>query len=429
MRLLNNDKIVIGYDLCNSYSQISYAYVDSDKVETVSSVAGAEIFSIPTVLCKKEGSNQWLYGKEAVRYAEENPGILVENLLQLAIDGEPVLIEGVTFQPVALLTLFVKRSMGLLSAIASPDKIVAMVITCEKPDARILEVLGQVFAGLQLKTDRIYFQSHVESFYYYMLHQQEELWSYQTLLCEYRDNYIQVYRMECNRRTKPVVVHIDEARYPFISYEPMPEGDSLRRDKMERMDEELLQLMEGICEDKIISSVYLIGENFTEEWLKGTLRYLCRGRRVFQGNNLYSKGACFGMLERLGESEAGRSHVFLGSDKLKFNIGMRIKRRGQDSYYALLDAGANWYEVEETTEFYLHEGNTVELMLTSIIGGKNKLAEIELEGLPEGVSRLRLHLYLQDERHLVAEITDLGFGEFREATHRVWEEILELGDK
>lgn len=426
MKLLNSGKIVVGLDLCDTYSQISYAGVDDGNVETVSSVAGGEVYNIPTVLCKREGVNQWLYGKEALRYASEGNGIMVENLLSLAIGGEPIQIEGESYRPEALLNLFARKCMGMLAQIAPVDKIAAFAITCEKLDNRILEVLGQVAAALQLKTDKVFFQSHMESFYNYMIYQPEELWNRQTLLCEYRDNSIQVYRMECNRRTTPIVVYIEDSRYPFTSYDPMPEGVVMRREKMERMDEECLHLLENVCNNQIISSVYLIGEHFSEEWMKESLRYLCKSRRVFQGNNLYSKGACFSILERFQPSETGRKHVFLGQDKLKTNVGMKIWRRGQASYHALLDAGVNWYEAEENFEFYLQEGNTVEIVLTSLIGGINRLAAITLEGLPEGVCRLRMHLHLKDEKHLTVEIKDLGFGVFRPATNRIWEEELEL---
>ena len=102
------EKVVVGYDLSDTYSQISYWLMGSDTVETISSVAGAEVFSIPTVLCKREGVSQWLYGKEALRYVQNNPGILVENLLSLAVCGEPVQIEGKGYKPEALLTLFLK---------------------------------------------------------------------------------------------------------------------------------------------------------------------------------------------------------------------------------------------------------------------------------------------------------------------------------
>lgn len=424
-RLLGNEKLIVGYDLGDDYSQISYCIADGD-VETLSSVAGAENFNIPTVLCKREQVNQWFYGKEALRYADENRGILVKDLLRLAVEGEEIQIEGKTFDPVALLTLFVKRSLGMLAAIAPPDRIDALMITCDELSHRMLEVLSQVVAGLKIKMNQVSFQSHTESFYNYMIHQPEELWTRQALLCDYRSGRVKVFRMECNRRTTPIVAYIGNEEYPFLQYEPMPDTESLRREKMERLDRELLELMTEVCGDTMISSVYLIGEDYSEEWMKESLRFLCRGRRVFLGSNLYSKGACFGMLERQSADEAGKNYVFLGNDKLKANIGMKILRRGTESYYALLDAGVNWFEAERTMECYLQDGNEVELMITPLIGKNGKIARIVLENLPAGIRRLQIHLYLKEENRLVAEITDLGLGELQSATGHVWQEEIDL---
>lgn len=104
-----NSKMVVGYDLGKVVSQISFCSLDGGDAETVSSVAGTEQYNIPTVLCKRSGVNQWFYGKEALKYAGEEDGILVEDLLTLADRGEDVLVEGESFDPVALLTLFVKE--------------------------------------------------------------------------------------------------------------------------------------------------------------------------------------------------------------------------------------------------------------------------------------------------------------------------------
>lgn len=431
MKLINNGKIVVGFDLCDKYSQISYANQNDGNVETLSLVAGAEHYNIPTVLCKKEGVNQWLYGREAWNYVREEKeeaqagGILIENLVSLALSGEPIQIEGESYQPEALLALFFKRCLGMLSQIAPLEKIGALMITCETLDERILEVLAQVVSGVRLKAERVFFQSHVESFYHYMLYQPPELWRTQTLLVECRENEMKISRLECNQRTTPVVVYVEEKTYPFQSME-LPEEEELRKEKQAYMDEEFLRLLEAECRNRTIASVYLIGDFFSEEWMRQSLRYLCKGRRVFQGNNLYSKGACFGMLERQQPSEMGKEHVFLGKDKLKTNIGMKILRQGQESYLALLDAGRNWYESDTKVEFYLQESNVVELIFTSLIGGNSRVAAIVLEGLPEGNSRLLMHLQLKDERHLIVELEDLGFGDFRPASQQHWREELEL---
>lgn len=314
MRLPGSEKVIVGYDLGNKYAQIScYVTGSEEEIRTLSSVAGSSVYTIPLALSKRQGVNQWFYGSEAIRYAGEEEGILVENLLKLARDGEPVQIDGAPIDPVALLTLFLKRSLGLLSQVTNTERIGALMITCEELDHRMLEVLTAATEGLHLKTDQICFQSHVESFYYYNLYQPEELWRHKTILCEYGDASIRTYCMECNRHTTPVVAYMEEREFPF----PVPESD-----------EKMQEIAKKLCENQMISSVYLIGEAFSRDWMKESLRYLCKGRRVFQGNNLFSKGACYGMMERLTPGENGKNHVFLGRDKLKSNIGMKVLRQG-----------------------------------------------------------------------------------------------------
>ena len=412
MRLPGSEKVIVGYDLGNKYAQIScYVTGSEEEIRTLSSVAGSSVYTIPLALSKRQGVNQWFYGSEAIRYAGEEEGILVENLLKLARDGEPVQIDGAPIDPVALLTLFLKRSLGLLSQVTNTERIGALMITCEELDHRMLEVLTAATEGLHLKTDQICFQSHVESFYYYNLYQPEELWRHKTILCEYGYASIRTYCMECNRHTTPVVAYMEEREFPF----PVPESD-----------EKMQEIAKKLCENQMISSVYLIGEAFSRDWMKESLRYLCKGRRVFQGNNLFSKGACYGMMERLTPGENGKNHVFLGKDKLKSNIGMKVLRQGEESYQALLDAGINWYEAQNTMEFYLLEGRAVEILITSLTGKGNRIARIVPEELQEGIIRLRISVEMRDDTHLKVELEDLGFGTFRAATHHIWKEEIEL---
>lgn len=412
MRLPGSEKVIVGYDLGNKYAQIScYVTGSEEEIRTLSSVAGSSVYTIPLALSKRQGVNQWFYGSEAIRYAGEEEGILVENLLKLARDGEPVQIDGAPIDPVALLTLFLKRSLGLLSQVTNTERIGALMITCEELDHRMLEVLTAATEGLHLKTDQICFQSHVESFYYYNLYQPEELWRHKTILCEYGDASIRTYCMECNRHTTPVVAYMEEREFPF----PVPESD-----------EKMQEIAKKLCENQMISSVYLIGEAFSRDWMKESLRYLCKGRRVFQGNNLFSKGACYGMMERLTPGENGKNYVFLGKDKLKSNIGMKVLRQGEESYQALLDAGINWYEAKNTMEFYLLEGRAVEILITSLTGKGNRIARIVPEELQEGIIRLRISVEMRDDTHLKVELEDLGFGTFRAATHHIWKEEIEL---
>ncbi len=425
MSFFSSDKLILGYDLGNEFCQISYALSDTGEVETLSQVAGGQSYNIPAALCKRFGVNQWFYGKDALRYAEEGQGVLVKNLLGQALDGEPVVLEGESFDPVALLALFFKRSLGLLTQVASSERIGALMITCEMVDSRVLEVLNRVIAAVHLKTDKVAFQSHTESYYNYMLRQPAELWANRSMLFDYRSSSIRVYHMESNPRTTPVVTFIDEQLHPFYEWEPLPEEEGARERQIGEMDGAFQRVAENAMVSQV-DSVYLIGDGFRQEWMRESLRYLCKGRRVFQGNNLFSKGACYGMQERLNVSKAGKEHVFLGRDKLKANIGMQVLRQGEESYCALLDAGVNWYEADCTMDFYIRNGNEITLLVMPLTGKNGKETKIILDDFPGSIARLRMHFYLEAENRLAIQIQDLGFGEFRASSRHVWQERIEL---
>ncbi len=419
-------KMLLGYDLGNAFCQISYAPSVTAEVETLSQVTGSQNYHIPTVLCKRSGASQWYYGREALRCAEEGQGILVRNLVEQAIDGELVFIDGDSFDPVALLTLFVKRSLSLLGQVASSDRIGGLLFTVEYLDGRLLEVLNQVVAGLHLRTEKITFQSHAESYYCFMLRQPWALWNNRSVLFAYRDSCIQVYVLECNLRTTPVVVYAEERELPFFLWEPLPGEEGEREARIRELDGGFLRVAQEVFGGKQVDSVYLIGDGFDQEWMKDSLRFLCRGRRVFQGSNLFSKGACIGLQERLAPSETGRSHVFLGKDKLKANVGMKVLRQGEESYYALLDAGMNWYEAETEMEFYIQDGNGFQVTVTPLTGRNGKQAQILLEDLPGSMARIHARFYLEEENCLTVEARDLGFGEFRPSQGHVWKEKIPL---
>ncbi len=415
--LLNStsENIIIGYDLTNTSSQISYQYLKSgSQVETLTAVAGQENYDIPTVLCKKCGVNQWLFGKDALRFYENDPleGILVDDLLQLAIKGEMVQLGGKGYDPVALLTLFVKRSLGLLSHIATLDKIYGILFTCEELTPRVIEVLTMVVNGLDLKNTKIYFQNYEESYYGYMLHQQQELWKEQSILFDYRGDAVKVMKLQKNTKTTPIVVYVEKMEKSF--------GGG---------DRAFLELAREVMTENTISSVYLIGEKFAGGWMEESLRFLCEGRRVFQGNNLYSKGACYCLAERLMPTPMGKEHVFLGEDKLKSNIGMFVLKRGQEAYFAILDAGVDWRDIAFECEIYLQDESSLELVVTPLLGGKVKMVELPLEGLylKQGeTTRIYMKFTMLQENLLSMEIEDLGFGMFREPVENVWKKEIAL---
>ncbi len=410
------DKIIVGYDLGEAYAQISYCSYENQVPETLSASA-EEKYSIPLVMCKRYGVNQWFYGYEAYKHAENEEGILVGDILKAALANEKIDIEENSYDAVSLLTLFVKRSLSGLYGATDTDRLEGIMFTCENLDAEMVRVLNDVVEGLALKCKFICFQSHAESFYQYMLHQAGDLWVRDVLLCDYTSDQMKLYHLSMNRNTTPIVAFVDKSEHHFFTPNAYP-------GVQDKMDARFLRILQENCEEQLFSSIYLIGEGFDEEWMQDSLQYLCKGRRVFQGNNLYSKGACYGMLERIIPSQIGKKHLLLGEDKLKANIGMQVYRNGQKNYLALLDAGIGWHEASKDFEFYLTEGNQFELVITPLNGRDVRYADVTLEGLPkrETPTRLYLEISMAEENKIKLYVEDLGFGEIAPSGYQKWTE-------
>ena len=426
---LHNGSVLVGYDLGEKYSQISYLVHGSGDVDTVATVVGTKQYNIPTMLCKLKGTNQWFYGKDAVKNAGEEGMIPVDGLISLARKGEKIELDGESFDPVALLTLYLRRSMALMNFIAPIDKIDAIMFTVEVLDDRMVEILTQASVNLGLKTTHIYFQSHTESFYFFMLHQPKELWNYQVIACEHDGMCLKTYRMECNKRTTPIVTLIEERIFETLIVPEETEEENIKQDAYHMADERFLGILRKMCEGRIISSAYLLGDGFRAEWQKESLKFLCHNRRVFRGNNLFSRGACYGLQEKLEPSEEGLRHVFLGKDKLKSNIGMNVLRQGKDSYYALLDAGENWYEAAKECEFLLADERELSFVITPLNGKNTEIKSMNLTGAGGGsgpYTRYRLKMSMGGPETVRIKVTDLGFGELFPASGHVWEETFDL---
>ena len=105
-----------------------------------------------------------------------------------------------------------------------------------------------------------------------------------------------------------------------------------------------------------------MGEGFDGKWYEESLKILCgAGKRVFAGNNLFAKGACYRAMDELKNPEE-RAYVFLGEDKIPYNVGLRAPGAGRESLYTLLNAGTSWYEAKAECEALLLEEPVLEFI-------------------------------------------------------------------
>lgn len=401
------DRVYIGIDINDRYAMISYYQLNMVEPETVSTIAGSEYYQIPTLLAKRKNLGQWYYGDDARKMAKTTEVICVDSLLKRAVNGENIRIEDETYEAWELLALFLKKVMDLPQKLGNISTCDRLILSVERLSRANMEVFWKIAPKLGLLPEQFMVIDHKESFYYFALSQPESLWIHDVYLFENDGKNIHYYGLKRNTRTTPQVVSIKESIKT-----PVEETNK---------DEEFLALLQKAFENQIITTVYLVGEGFEGGWMKQSLTHICRGRRAFMGNNLYSKGACYaGFLRDNGENW---NCIYMGENEMKFNLSLKIRDRGDVAFYTLISAGKNWFETKGECEVILSGTGEIDFWKQLPNSREAVIETLELTDLPsrpDRTTRLRISATPVSDEKIEVKIRDLGFGEIYRSTDKVW---------
>ena len=124
--MTDSRKLLVGYDLCEDYSQISYYNDKMFETETIKYGDEGHDDRIPTVMAVTEEKKEWLFGEAAMLSADLSEAILVEGLLEHVKNDEPHVIYGKEFEAVDILSRFFNKTLLLLKTEFPNDTVVAM---------------------------------------------------------------------------------------------------------------------------------------------------------------------------------------------------------------------------------------------------------------------------------------------------------------
>ena len=380
------NELAIGIDLGPESSQITFYNRQNSAPKTVSLVPGEENYQITT------------------------PKDLFSLVEQQRKDGETVLTD------------FFRQCLDLLATAGKPDRIV-VAVTMKHMNSTWAEAIQNAFGVLKVPPENVYLQDYRESFYWYTLNQRKELWTYHVALFECEKGKVTGYDLSVERKTRPALVTIGEKAMLYLD-EKIREGKG--DDAWNRIrDQKFLDMAKKMFGKKSFSSVYLVGDEFDKSWLTESLMFLCNRRKVFMGQNLYTKGACYGAMEYAGMSKVG-DYLYAGPDMIEQNIGMEMIIRGHQEFYPLISAGVNWYMARSECEFILDDISEIVLYSKSM-SGEQLSHTMKLPGLmdrPNRATRLRMELRFTGKRKCKVTVTDLGLGGLYPATWKNWEAVL-----
>lgn len=399
----------IGIELGSRFTMASYYRSQMKEPETKSPVAGAQTYRIPTALCKRKGIGQWYFSEEARKLAKTEEGIFIGDLLERARNHETIEAEE-TYEARELLLVFLRKVIRMVMPAKGAEGVTRCVFSLEKVTGEITELVQWMCGKLGLEEEQIMIQDNQESFYAYAVSQEKELWLYEVVLFYYGEKGLFQYTLLHDKKTSPQVSRVTEQYLGELSQHPA------------ERDQEFAGMVQKALDGKIVSSVYLVGEGFEGDWLKSSLQMICRGRRAFQGKNLYTKGACYaGVME---EHPRERETVYFCSYKTTRNIFLKTERGGREYMYPFVEAGKNLHQMNAVCRILL-EGEPVLDIWFQHPGSKEAVIEtMELEGLKPAEQkgcRLELCISSLEGQKLFLKVKDIGLGEILPGSGREWE--------
>ncbi len=407
-----------GLDLGEEITQLSVYSERTQAPESVSLSGQERDYLMPAVICCKETSGEWFAGEEALRVASRGGTELVRGLLERLRRGQEIRLGENFYTPEYLMERYLKRVLNTLRLRCGME-ITKLAVTVDRLTDELREKLLQIFLGLGLQEDQLVFLTRTECFMYYTIHTKAELWTNDVALFDYDGTRFYYNKLSFARKRRPIAVTADQMDFTEeLREHRKPDEPDERRAHW--FYETAMQLFHK----QYITTVYVTGLGFDGGWAGDALQKLCNGRRVFQGQNLYTKGACYAA--HMLSKEENEDFVFLTGEMVKESIALRLYQNTKNEFVQLSVAGTPYRQIKKRLRVILDATDELEFFVDDMLQKEPRHEVMILENLLQKenkTTQLELELLYVDRDTPVMRVRDVGFLKER-SSGRIWEQIL-----
>lgn len=431
------EQLYLGLDLSPEYTQLSFYNMDTREPESVYQNEARDTYLLPNILFysnlkrrSEEKAEQpsiydypgWCAGAKASACRFEEEGVLVDRIYQKVLMNEGCIVEGRTYKAKELLVRMLVLHIRQFMEERGKCQIKKLVVTVADTDILIIKAIRELATVLRLKEDQFDIVSHLDSGLFYIFNQPEPLRNNSVSLFDFCSDGLDYYRIDITRNKTPEVVKVIHTDYKndfnFAKFGKNKDD----------MDEAFDNIVKKLMSETYISSVFLTGIGFAENWMKHSAATLCQGRRVFVGQNIYTKGACYRAIG--GVCKEPLKRYFIDTDyTVKSDIGISLLDE-KDTFCPIVTGGEEWFNTKGRLSIFLNDINTLKLVYRDILSDKTKVEAIEIHGLPlrpPKTTKISLEVEFADAKRGAVIIRDAGFGDMYPTTNKIYRKEFDLG--
>ncbi len=418
-------EIYLGLDLCRKNVQISYFREDKQEPESIYQLNNTETYQLPNVMFYAEEEKKWYVGNSVSSIRFQTRGFMIEDVMGGIESSSHIVVEGKDYTYDELLLILLKTHIEEFLGRSEEYQLCGLTVTLEIYHDKVYQVLGRLAEELNLPKDSFYVMSHENAFFQYVMNQDEKLRSNSVAMFEYGTEGMEYYRIDKKHQGKTEIYYLShQSLKEELSYAMLFED-------VEILDQRFAEIARNKMRETYISTVYLTGPGFNDKWIEESTKVLCDGRRVFMGQNIYTKGACYHA--KSGAYEMDKDCILCTEESIPFDIGISIgETEGRNQFYPIALGGREWYNMRGKVTLFLDDTNRIHLVYRDKISKEIQKEVIEIHGLPKRppkTTKLSLEIELFDETMGAIVIRDVGFGKIYPTTNKIYRKEFSIGNE
>lgn len=409
-------EIFLGLDLCKKSIQLSYFREDKQEPQSICQQNNTETFLFPNVLFYATKEGKWYVGNDVsnVRFAKE--GTIVEDVIGNIESENHVVIGASSYTYEMLLLILLKTHVEDFLARNEEYVLKAITVALEEYHPLVYKVLGRFAKELGLDEKHFFVISHETAFFQFVMNQEEKLHTNAVAMFDYGHDGMEYYRIDKNHHGNTKIYNL---RYESLHKE-LPY--TMLFEDVETLDQNFAILARQKMRETYVSAVYLTGSGFNDTWIQESQKVLCDGRRVFVGQNIFTKGACYHA--KKGAFENGTDTILCTQGSIPFDIGVSIgDLEGRNRFYPVAIGGKEWYNMHGKVTLFLDDTKRIHMVYRDKVTKNMEKEVIEINGLPQRppkTTKISLEVEMYNETMGAIIIRDEGFGSIYPTTNKIY---------
>lgn len=405
----------IGMDLCSDFTQLSYYNDITREPESISQLNDVETYLMPNILFYSTKTEHWYVGGEASEARFSEDGVIIDGLFQNLKNTETITVAGKDYTYQDLFLMMVKLHIDSFLYRYEAAVVKKLVITTPEYSRDMYQLLSRLYQIMEVDESCIEITSHLDSGLYYIFNQEQDLWINSVALYDYNADGLNYYRIDISRNRKPEIVTVTHEDYSsqmsLAKYGSDTHG----------MDTDFAEIANYEVKKAYISSVFLTGVGFTNKWMKKSTNVLCQGRRVFVGQNIYTKGACYRAVG--GEYKEFYDRFFIETkENVLFDVGISLEDE-KDTFIPIASGGRQWYNTHGIIYVIPDDTDKITLVYRSRHNLEEKRETVKIHGIPKRpnkTTKLSIEVEFESPNQGAVIIRDLGFGKLFPTTNKIY---------